>query len=494
MEKYDYAIIGMGIGGLTTGALLAKAGKKVVIFEQHYVPGGYGHTFKRKGFSFCPGWHYVWNCGKGEAVYNMLKKLGLEKEVTFEKLDPKGFDRVVSKEIDYKIGSGFERECSRLSEMFPNYGKQIKKYFYIIEKLNKDKSNVEKLLRFYYIYKYLKWTLQNLFDYLKFPPKLQLILSGQSPVFLLPPNKLSLVVHAWGIASYDSGAYYPTESFEKTVNSLFNKIRDNKEYSTHLSTEIVKLNLNADNTRIISAEAKNGEIFSAENFIFNGDPKLSMNLIGKEHFPKKFQKKLDYDYSSSVLSVFLGLKDIDLSKYIGKENIFYYSDLDINSIYEQHFAQGIPKKLLIFFNAPSLRSDDLCPPRCHQLVVIAPCNYQYFADLKSKSRSEYIEVKEKYADKLIDKIEEKFIPGLKSHIVLRIVGSPTTSEHFVFAPQGSSYGTNLDPANVNVNRLRYKSPFNNMYYIGAASFFPGFASGISFASKLYEKLTGDKVQ
>ena len=46
-EHYDYAIIGMGIGGLTLGALLAQAGKKVIIFEQHYVPGGYGHTFRQ---------------------------------------------------------------------------------------------------------------------------------------------------------------------------------------------------------------------------------------------------------------------------------------------------------------------------------------------------------------------------------------------------------------------------------------------------------------
>lgn len=39
-EHYDFAIIGMGIGGLTIGALLAHAGRKVIIFEQHYVPRG----------------------------------------------------------------------------------------------------------------------------------------------------------------------------------------------------------------------------------------------------------------------------------------------------------------------------------------------------------------------------------------------------------------------------------------------------------------------
>ena len=64
----------MGIGGLALGALLAHAGYKVIIFEQHYVPGGYGHTFRQGRFSFCAELHYVWDCGPGERVFQMLDK------------------------------------------------------------------------------------------------------------------------------------------------------------------------------------------------------------------------------------------------------------------------------------------------------------------------------------------------------------------------------------------------------------------------------------
>ena len=499
MKNYDYIIIGTGIGGLTTGALLTQAGKKIAIFEQHYLPGGYGHTFKRKGFSFCPGWHYVWNCGKNQPVFNVLKKLGIEKQVRFEQLDPNGFDRIVSNGIDYKIGNGFDRECVRLAKIFPTYSKQLKIYFSILGKIYKQIHGLsfwavlKNPLRYYHIIRYRNWTLQKLFDHFDFPQKLQCILAGQGSIFFLHPQKLSLLVHAGGVGSYNKGAYYPTQGFETVVQNLLDKIKNQDNCTTHFSTEVVKINLDYKRKKVISIETEQGEIYKADKFIFNGDPQLSMGLIGKKYFPKKFQKKLSYKYSTGALSVFIGIQGLDLKKYIGKENIFYYSDLDINSIYEQHFTKGIPEKLHFFCNAPSLRSDNLCPKGCHQLVAIAPCSYEYFADLKSKDKTLYDQAKEKYADKMIDVLEKEFIPNLKSHITLKIIGSPTTSEHFVFAPKGNCYSTPLDPANVNLNRINYKSPFQNMFYIGAGSSLPGFATIMHSSSKLYEKLTRDKV-
>lgn len=38
-------IIGVGIGGLIAGNLLAKKGHKVTIFESHNMPGGYTAGF-----------------------------------------------------------------------------------------------------------------------------------------------------------------------------------------------------------------------------------------------------------------------------------------------------------------------------------------------------------------------------------------------------------------------------------------------------------------
>jgi all-trans-retinol 13,14-reductase len=50
IKNYDTIIIGSGMGSLTTAAILAKEGQKVLVLERHYTAGGFTHVFKRKGF------------------------------------------------------------------------------------------------------------------------------------------------------------------------------------------------------------------------------------------------------------------------------------------------------------------------------------------------------------------------------------------------------------------------------------------------------------
>ena len=68
-SNIDHIIIGSGIGSLTTAVWLAKSGKKVIVLERHYVPGGFTHSFKRKhGFKWDVGVHYVGNVGPNDSL------------------------------------------------------------------------------------------------------------------------------------------------------------------------------------------------------------------------------------------------------------------------------------------------------------------------------------------------------------------------------------------------------------------------------------------
>ncbi|MEM8639906.1 MAG: C-3',4' desaturase CrtD [Cyanobacteria bacterium P01_G01_bin.54] len=71
-------VIGAGIGGLTAGALLAKRGFEVEIFEQAAVPGGCASTFKRRGFTFDVGATQVAGLEPGGIHHRIFAELGVE--------------------------------------------------------------------------------------------------------------------------------------------------------------------------------------------------------------------------------------------------------------------------------------------------------------------------------------------------------------------------------------------------------------------------------
>lgn len=71
-------VIGAGIGGLTAGALLAKRGYAVTIYDQAYVPGGCASTFKRRDFTFDVGATQVAGLEKGGIHEQIFTELGME--------------------------------------------------------------------------------------------------------------------------------------------------------------------------------------------------------------------------------------------------------------------------------------------------------------------------------------------------------------------------------------------------------------------------------
>lgn len=73
----DVVVIGAGISGLVDAILLADTGRRVLVLEQHTIPGGYLQQFARKGTTFDVGFHYLGSTEEGRPLRTLLEYLGV---------------------------------------------------------------------------------------------------------------------------------------------------------------------------------------------------------------------------------------------------------------------------------------------------------------------------------------------------------------------------------------------------------------------------------
>ena len=85
---YDVIVVGAGLGGLTAGALLAKAGKQVLVVEQGEHPGGFIREFRYGPYNINPAIHSIMGCNPagplGQGVIDaVLEHLGVQDQCQF---------------------------------------------------------------------------------------------------------------------------------------------------------------------------------------------------------------------------------------------------------------------------------------------------------------------------------------------------------------------------------------------------------------------------
>ena len=97
---FDVVIIGAGISGLTSAALLSNAGLKVCVLERHYLIGGYLQGFERNDFVFDTAIHWLNQCGEKGTVTKIFNHLGKDypKPMAMEKIH-----RHLSDKVDYTL-------------------------------------------------------------------------------------------------------------------------------------------------------------------------------------------------------------------------------------------------------------------------------------------------------------------------------------------------------------------------------------------------------
>jgi all-trans-retinol 13,14-reductase len=503
---FDYVILGAGLGGLATAACLTQQGNRVLVLEKHYLPGGCCHTFDYGEYSFCADVHYISQCGSGHTIAQFLNYI--ERNVSFNSLDPDCIDRVITPEADFKIPLEWENLRSRLLSTFPEERDAINRYCDEIKQVHQEMHKLVrearwfdqkwydwlKLPKYWHLFLRRDWTLQDLYDHVGLSPKLQAILAGQSGDYALPPAEIALLTHTALVWDYSEGAYYPKHHFRNFVNTIVEAITDGGgviEYSTAVD------HLTVEEGRITGVTANGKKIRAKIAYISDLDPKLTVQLM---HNPQalsqqEYQRLTNYEYSASAFNIYLGLDSRFVpERYgIGNWNIWYYPTGNLNLEYQKQLA-GDMSHPWIFLSCPTMKSSEpgMAPPGHHVLEIASVCPYEAFAQLHATDPKAYKAKKRLVYQQMMTSVRD-LIPDVDSYTRMKVYGTPTTSEFYLGQPQGNIYGAKLVPKQVGLNRLGYATELPNLFFVGASAGYPSVPGVIGNGMDVAELISGQSV-
>ena len=134
-SHYDAVVIGSGIGGLTTAALLSEQGWKVCVLEQHYTAGGYTHSYDRNGYEWDVGVHYIGDVGARTRTRMMFDFITGSK-LKWAPMDNE-YDRFFIGDRVFSAIAGKQAFRENLFNSFPNEEKAIDQYLDLLNQVGK---------------------------------------------------------------------------------------------------------------------------------------------------------------------------------------------------------------------------------------------------------------------------------------------------------------------------------------------------------------------
>lgn len=484
-HNFDTIIIGSGAGGLTAAVALSNAGQKVLVCEQHGKPGGWTHSFKLEGHLFSPGVHYIGGLNPGEYLDRIFRGLGVSEDLEFFELNPNGFDHMFIGNTRFDIPKGKENYIKRLIEHFPDDADGIHKLFNTIDEIGalmvlagRGKIPFSKLGRIRWLWK-SGGALVN--KYVK-DPVLRAILLGQAGDYGLPPSKVSAFMHTGIMRHYFNGGFYPKGgaiSIPLAFVSALKKNRNKIKLKTRVERILVK------DGKAIGVKTAEGDTFYADNIVSNADPDTTFaNLIGKEHLSKKLSKKLNRTkYSTSCVSLFLGVDKDLTSEGLDSGNYWFYDHTDIDKIYSlgqtDYIINNDPPG--IFMTITSLKDPTKTKKGFHTIEAFSFTGYEAFKkwenEPKGERSKEYNELKDKVMENMLNVLEGR-VPGLKDAIVFKNLSTPLTIKHYINSHKGNIYGTDKIKRQLGPLGFTAKTEIKNLYLCGASTFSHGVAGVI----------------
>ena len=480
--EYDAIVIGSGMGGLTTAALLSELGQKVCVLEQHYTAGGYTHSYERNGYEWDVGVHYIGDVGARTQTRRMFDFLSSGK-LEWAPMDAE-YDRFYIGDKVFNTRAGKQEFRDNLVRQFPEEETAIDRYMELLARTGGALSAFgmgramkpwqQTLAKPYLSLKIPGVFFRTTYDVLSEltdDQDLIAVICGQWGDMGLPPRQSTFMVHAMIARHYLYGGYYPVGGAWKIAETIIPKIQQSGgEVFTYARVEEIIV----EDGEVRGVLMKDGHRIDCPCVISSaGVDNTFRHLLPAEVVDKSgYTKKLPHVQPSFAhLCVYIGLNGTAEELGLPKTNFWIYPGNDYDAAVDAFLKDKDAPFPVVYISFPSAKDPDYLNrhPGTSTIEIVAPAPYEWFAKWQDttwgKRGDDYDAFKAEFGERLMAHLYEK-LPHLRDRVDYYEVSTPLSTNWFGGYHQGELYGLAHTSERMQQDWLRPKTRIPGLWLTG----------------------------
>ena len=481
-DAWDAIVVGSGIGGLTAAWLLgAKLGKRTLVLERHYTAGGFTHTFRRPGYEWDVGVHYVGQVSPRTSMGRMLAEV-LGEGVAWASMGDV-YDTVVLGGRRYEYVAGREAWRARMIEYFPGERASIDGYLAAVkaavgasqlfwaEKVvpRAIAAIAGRAMRARFL-AHARRTTREVLESLTQDQELIAVLTAQWGDYGLPPARSSFGMHAILTGHYFGGGFYPVGGARTMAAAVVPRIEGQ---GGAVLVDAEATGIVVEGGRAVGARTKDGRVFRAPLVISDAGLATTLRLLPAETPGRGALERVLAGQSTSAahICLYLGLRGSDAELGLPRTNLWVYPGPDFEGALARFAADPGADVPMAYISFPSAKDPSFVSRYAGRatIEVLTLGPYEWFerwAGTAWRRRGDdYEALKARLRDRLLEVLYRE-VPQARGRVEVAEVSTPLSTRHFANYARGEIYGLAHAPARFEERALKPRTPVPGFWLTG----------------------------